>query len=162
MFCEVTATFDHQNLVSLSLSQSLLQIFRSQRCDGWMRGDSDTWTPSSSHFILKSKWMFCRNFPQDISVIVFLKMVGTDVQPQNIMSPALKCTVNDKINQVMGGCGSGVVHVEVSLGKTLNPKLLPICWPAPCMAATSISVWMYVWITVSRFGQKRLLNALKC
>ena len=28
------------------------------------------------------------------------------------------------------------------------------------VAATTISVWMYLWITVSRFGHKRLLNAL--
>ena len=51
------------------------------------------------------------------------------------------------------------LHVEVSLSKILNPKLLLMCWSAPCMAAT-ISVWMYVWITVSWFGQKHLLNAL--
>ena len=127
MFCEVTATFDHQNLVCSSLSQS---------------------QP--------------RKFPQDISVIAFLKMVGTDGQPQNIMSPALKCRANDKINQVLRGCGSGVVHVQMSCpGKILNPKLLLMCWSA-CTAATTISVWMYVWITVRHFGQKRLLNALKC
>ena len=43
------------------------------------------------------------------------------------------------------------VHVEVSLGKILNSKLLLMCWSAPCMKATTISVW----IAVSRFGQKR-------
>ena len=43
------------------------------------------------------------------------------------------------------------VHVEVSLGKILNSKLLLMCWSAPCMTATTISVW----IAVSRFGQKR-------
>ena len=48
--------------------------------------------------------------------------------------------------------------VEVSLGKILNPKLLLMCCSAPCMAATAISVWTYVWITVSRFGKKRPLN----
>ena len=46
------------------------------------------------------------------------------------------------------------LHVEVSLGKILNPRLLLMCWSAPCIAATAISV--------SRFGQKRLLNAPKC
>ena len=50
------------------------------------------------------------------------------------------------------------MHVEVSLGKMLNSKLFLLCWLAPCMEATAISVW----ITVSHFGQKRLLNALKC
>ena len=35
------------------------------------------------------------------------------------------------------------LHVEVSLGKMLNPKLLLMCRSAPCMAATTISVWMY-------------------
>ena len=34
-----------------------------------------------------------------------------------------------------------------------------MCWSAAGTAATSSSVWMYVWITVSRFEQKRLLNA---
>ena len=36
--------------------------------------------------------------------------------------------------------------------------LLLMCWSAPCVAATAISVGM----CVSCFGQKRLLNALKC
>ena len=36
------------------------------------------------------------------------------------------------------------LHVEVSLGKIMNPKLLPTCWSAPDLAATGISVWMYV------------------
>ena len=54
------------------------------------------------------------------------------------------------------------LHAEVSLGKTLNLKLLLMCWSASCLAGTTISVWMYVWITVSCFGQKPLLNALKC
>ena len=40
-----------------------------------------------------------------------------------------------------------------------TPELL-MCWSAPCIAATAISVWMYVWITVSRFGQKYLLNVM--
>ena len=29
------------------------------------------------------------------------------------------------------------LHVEVSLGKILNPKLLLMCWSAPWMAATT-------------------------
>ena len=32
------------------------------------------------------------------------------------------------------------LHVKVSLGKILNPKLLLMCWAAPCMGATDISV----------------------
>ena len=52
------------------------------------------------------------------------------------------------------------LHLQVSLGKILNPKLLLMCWLAPCMAATAISVQRYVWLTASRFGQKHLLNAL--
>ena len=32
------------------------------------------------------------------------------------------------------------LHVEVSLGKILNPKLLLMCWLAPCMSATTFSV----------------------
>ena len=51
------------------------------------------------------------------------------------------------------------LHAEVPLGNTLNPKLLPMCWSAPSMAATALSVWTRVWITVSHFGQKRLRNA---
>ena len=53
------------------------------------------------------------------------------------------------------------LHVEMSLGKILNPKLLLMCWSAPCMTATAMRVRMYVGITVSRFGQKHLLN-VKC
>ena len=45
-------------------------------------------------------------------------------------------------------------HVEVSLGKILNPKLFLMCWLAPCEAAFIISLGMFVWITVSCFGQK--------
>ena len=30
--------------------------------------------------------------------------------------------------------------VEVSFGKILNPKLLLMCWLAPCMATTVVSV----------------------
>ena len=77
--------------------------------------------------------------------------------------------------QATGGQGSGVepvpccwkvagspgLHDKVSLCKILNPKLLLMCWSAPCTAATAINVWMYVWITVSQFRQKCLLNALK-
>ena len=53
----------------------------------------------------------------------------------------------------LSDCGSGVYccwfnspgqHVKVSLCKILNPKLLLVCWLAPCMAATTISVRMYV------------------
>ena len=55
------------------------------------------------------------------------------------------------------GCwfDSAGMDVEVSLGKTLNPKLLLMSWLA-------VRVRMYVWITVRHFGQKCLLNALKC
>ena len=31
------------------------------------------------------------------------------------------------------------------------PKLFLMCWSTPCMAATAISVWTYVWITVSHW-----------
>ena len=43
------------------------------------------------------------------------------------------------------GCGfeSPGLHVEVSLGRILNPNLLLMCSLTPCMAATTISVWMY-------------------
>ena len=34
------------------------------------------------------------------------------------------------------------LHVKVSLGNILTPKLLLMCWSAPCMAATTISVCM--------------------
>ena len=42
------------------------------------------------------------------------------------------------------GCwfSSPVLHVNVSLGKTLNPKLPLMCWLAPCLAATTISLCM--------------------
>ena len=39
-----------------------------------------------------------------------------------------------------------VVKAKVSLGKILNLKLLLMCWLAPCVAATAISVWMHIWI----------------
>ena len=42
------------------------------------------------------------------------------------------------------------LQVEVSLDKILDPKLLPMCWSALCLAATAISVWT----------KKHLLNAL--
>ena len=48
------------------------------------------------------------------------------------------------------------LHVEVSLGKILNHKLLLMCSLAPCMVAGTIRVW----ITVSHFGLKHLMNAL--
>ena len=62
--------------------------------------------------------------------------------------------------------GAGILlskgpHIEVSLGKMLNPKTAPYV-PVGTLAATAISVWMYVWITVSRFAEKLLINALKC
>ena len=45
------------------------------------------------------------------------------------------------------------LHVKVSMGKIPNPKLLLMCWLAPCMAATS------VWMNYCRlFWTKRLLN----
>ena len=75
--------------------------------------------------------------------------------------------VNKSIVNFVVGCGSGgraiallsegcwfnspCLHTEVSCGMILNPKQLLMC-----MAATAISVW----IAVSRFGQKHLLNAL--
>ena len=61
------------------------------------------------------------------------------------------------------GFDSPGLHVEVSLGKILkimNPKLLLMCCSASCISATTISLWMYVRTTVSRFGQKLLLNDL--
>ena len=99
---------------------------------------------------------------------------GTSVAAPNSDS----CTGENKsMGNSLGNndCGSGVepeswsegrcfdspgLHVEASLGKILNPKLLLMCWSAPCMAATAISVWMYVWITVSSFGQRHLLSVL--
>ena len=48
--------------------------------------------------------------------------------------------------------------VNVSLGSIPNHKLLLMCWSAPCMTATAIGAWMYVWITGSCFGQKNLIN----
>ena len=75
---------------------------------------------------------------------------------------ANKCTLGMHVAQVLWSEGrwfdSLGLHVEVSLGKKLNLKLLLMCWSAPCMAATSISVWMYVWMNEC-FGQK--VNALK-
>ena len=69
-----------------------------------------------------------------------------------------------------GCCGSGVEsasrYLKVAgliplicmskfpMARYWTPKLLLMCWSAPCTAATAISVW----ITVSRFGQKLLLN----
>ena len=43
---------------------------------------------------------------------------------------------------VLEGCwfDSPSLHVKVSLGKILNPKLLLMCCSAPCMVATAISV----------------------
>ena len=35
---------------------------------------------------------------------------------------------------------SAGLHVKVSLGKILNPKLLLMCWSAPCVAAAAIGV----------------------
>ena len=52
------------------------------------------------------------------------------------------------------------LHVEVSFGKILNTKLHLMCWSAHCIAAITISVWMYVWITGSCFEQECLLYAL--
>ena len=54
------------------------------------------------------------------------------------------------------------LHFQVSLAKILNPKLFLMCWSSPHMAATAISVWMYVGITVSRFGQKAFDESPKC
>ena len=54
------------------------------------------------------------------------------------------------------------LHGEVSLGEILNPELLLMCWSAPCMAATVIRVWMYVWITVSHFGQRCKCTRVSC
>uniref|UniRef100_A0A671UZM5 Ig-like domain-containing protein n=1 Tax=Sparus aurata TaxID=8175 RepID=A0A671UZM5_SPAAU len=54
------------------------------------------------------------------------------------------------------------LHVEVSLGKILNPKLLLMCWPVPCMAATTISVSVYVSITVSLLWTKASDQWPKC
>ena len=74
------------------------------------------------------------------------------------------------------GCSSGVEPTScyqkvasliplvcMSKCKNIEPqKLLLMCWSAPCMAATTItiSVWIHVWITVSCCGQKCQLNAL--
>ena len=49
------------------------------------------------------------------------------------------------------------LHVEVSLGKILNPKLLLMWWSAPCMAATAaaqcmnvcMNYWKYFWTKAS-------------
>ena len=58
---------------------------------------------------------------------------------------------------------SGLIPLvcKVSFGKILNPKLLLMCWSAPYMAVTAISVWMYCMYELL-FGQKHLLNAPKC
>ena len=44
------------------------------------------------------------------------------------------------------------LHVEVSLGKILNPKLLVMCWSAPCMAAATVRVWMneLLWVAFNK------------
>ena len=54
----------------------------------------------------------------------------------------------------LASCGSGVEPAScyrkvagsldcMSVGKTLNPKLLLMRWSAPCMAATAITVCMF-------------------
>ena len=81
----------------------------------------------------------------------------------------------DSFLVVQGGCGSGVraslllsedfcfdspgLHVEVSLGKILNSKLLLMCWSSSCMAATTIGVCMYELLQVA-LDKKCLINAL--
>ena len=68
-------------------------------------------------------------------------------------------TLNSVVLNAQSGCGSGVEPAScyqkdcglIPLDCTstlLNPKMLLMCWLAPCMAATAISVW----ITASRFG----------
>ena len=62
------------------------------------------------------------------------------------------------------GCwfDSPCLHARESLDKVLNPKLLLMCWSALCIAATAISVWMFLWITVSGFRcPKCKINAAK-
>ena len=62
-------------------------------------------------------------------------------------------------------CGSFVSLVWFlwSAGQSVlgHPKPLLMCWSAPCMTSTGINVWMHVWTTVSRFGQKHLLNVIR-
>ena len=43
------------------------------------------------------------------------------------------------------------LDVKVSLGKVRNPKLLLMCWSAPCMAAATVCLWMFklLWTKVS-------------
>ena len=48
---------------------------------------------------------------------------------------------------------SSRLHAEMILGKKLNSKLLLRCWSAPCMAATTISVW----IIVSHFSKCKMI-----
>ena len=51
--------------------------------------------------------------------------------------------IGERSSLCQGGCGLVVEQrlvIEVSSGKILDPKLLLMCWSAPCMAATAISV----------------------
>ena len=89
------------------------------------------------------------------------KMIYTNIIQEVILhGERLKTAViwyifNDKNGRLWLRCRASVLllearwfdspglHVEVSLGKWVNPKLLLMCWSPPCMAATAISAWIF-------------------
>ena len=75
-------------------------------------------------------------------LLVYMKRCLNDVD--NIVNKQLWLRVKPAscYRKIAGSIPPGL-HVKMSLGKILSPKLLLMCWHAPCMAATAISVCMY-------------------
>ena len=67
---------------------------------------------------------------------------------------------------ILGDCGSGhwfdSPPCQSVLGQDTEPQTAPDVLVGTLGSATTINVWMYVWINVNNFGQKSLINALKC
>ena len=97
-------------------------------------------------------------------------MPGRDVKAcefSQLVETVRRCCYSDRHHQLQcfamdiiecqfdkwDGWRSGVEH-----GRICTFKLIPMCWSAPCMVATAISVLMYTWIIVSRFGQYIYIN----
>ena len=93
---------------------------------------------------VESEWVFCTESSENWRA-------GCSASAQLISVSELDLLW---LSQSEGRRGSIPLHVEVYLGKFLNPKRLLMCCSADCKAVTAVSVC----ITVSHFGQKLLLN----
>lgn len=86
-----------------------------------------------------------------LQVVLLIDMPPTSIRPQAFQLNRVQSSAEIPAPRrpLIGGSipGSSSLHIQVSLGNILNPRLLCECVTLQaCFAASAVSVWMCVWM----------------